>query len=73
MFEGDSVTINQRIERLNALIKSESENYGNVIYIDAYSYFKRNESIDSQYSYDGLHLSPYGYEILSELLISNLR
>lgn len=72
-FEGDTVTINQRIERLNALIKAESENYGNVIYIDAYSYFKRNESIDSQYSYDGLHLSPYGYEILSELLISNLR
>lgn len=72
-FEGDSESINQRIEQLNVLIKTESENYGNVVYIDAYSRFMTDGDMVGQYSYDGLHLSPYGYEILSELLISNLK
>lgn len=72
-FEGDSPSINQRIERLNSMIQRESEKYGNVVYIDAYSFFIADGDINPQYSYDGLHLSPYGYEVLSKLLNSNLR
>lgn len=72
-FVNDSTDINEKIERLNALIKKQTENYGNVIYIDAYSLFKSDGNINSQYSYDGLHLSPYGYEKLSQLLISCLK
>ena len=58
---------------LNALIKSRSNEYGNVVYIDAYSSMKKDGNINPQYSYDGLHMSPYGYEILSQLLISCLK
>lgn len=72
-FESDPDTINQKIEQLNALIKAETENYANVVYIDAYPDFVADGDMSGQYSYDGLHLSPYGYEILSKLLISNLR
>ncbi len=72
-FEGDSLSINQRIERLNSMIQSEAENYGNVVYIDAYSFFIADGDINPQYSYDGLHLTPYGYEVLSKLLNSKLR
>lgn len=72
-FANDSVDINDKIERLNELIKSGAENYGNIIYIDAYSYLANNEGIAPQYSYDGLHMSLYGYEKLSQLLISNLK
>lgn len=72
-FANDSTDINDKIERLNDLIKCGAENYGDIIYIDAYSCLKDNEGIAPQYSYDGLHMSPYGYEKLSQLLISCLK
>lgn len=72
-FANDSADINEKIERLNALIKSRSNEYGNVVYIDAYSSMKKDGNINHQYSYDGLHMNPYGYEILSQLLISCLK
>lgn len=72
-FESDANDINEKIQTLNALIKKEAEGYANIVYIDAFSRFINDDKIEKQYSYDGLHLSPYGYEILSELLISNLK
>ncbi len=72
-FESDVNDINEKIQALNALIKKEAEGYANIVYIDAFSRFINDDKIEKQYSYDGLHLSPYGYEILSELLISNLK
>ena len=72
-FKSDSPTVNEKIRELNALIKKEAEGYANIVYIDAFTRFINKDKIEMQYSYDGLHLSPYGYEILSEFLISNLK
>jgi lysophospholipase L1-like esterase len=37
----------------------------NIVYIDVFSKLLKDDAINMQYSYDGLHLNKHGYEILS--------
>lgn len=62
----DSENIHQKITSLNKKIQSKV-NGTSVVFIDVYEKFYKN-GMNSQYSYDGLHLNEYGYELLSESL-----
>lgn len=66
-FENDEVGMNEKIVRVNSQIKKLIESTP-IVYLDVYDVFFKDASIDMQLSYDGLHLSPYGYEILSSKL-----
>ena len=67
-FAGDAYNINETIETLNMQIKNLSNEYVSVKYIDVFESFMHDKEIDPQLFSDGLHLSPYGYEILSDYL-----
>lgn len=66
-FKSDSDSINNKIARINNLIKKRIDS-ANVHYIDVFNDLLKGDSIDMQYSYDGLHLSTYGYELISSRL-----
>lgn len=61
---------NANIAAFNALIESEVADMPTVTYLNVYSRFLLNGKINPQLYNDGLHLSPYGYEILAEALKS---
>lgn len=63
-FENDPDSINHKVARINNLIKKRIDST-NIHYIDVFDELSKGDSIDMQYSYDGLHLSPYGYELIS--------
>ena len=59
---------NIKIPQLNALIKKYAEENG-VFYLDYFSALNNGQNgIDKKYSYDGVHLTLEGYEILEPLL-----
>lgn len=66
-FSTDPADINKRIERLNQLIASGIGT--DVIYIDVYEMLTKDGNLNMQFSYDGLHLNDFGYEIISKELI----
>ena len=66
-FKSDSDSINSKVARINGLIKKQIDSTG-VHYIDVFDDLSKGDSIDMQYSYDGLHLSTYGYELISSRL-----
>ena len=66
-FANDPDSINHKIARINTLIKGKIAS-DNIHYIDVFESLSKGDSIDMQYSYDGLHLSPYGYELDSSRL-----
>ncbi len=59
--------INERIQKLNNLIKTEVEKSGiNITYADgAHEDFLENGTVNMNLFYDGLHPNKYGYEILT--------
>lgn len=66
-FENDPDSINYKVSRINNLIKKRI-NSTSIRYIDVFDELSKGDSIDMQYSYDGLHLSTYGYELISSRL-----
>ena len=66
-FKNDPDSINYKIARVNNQIKSKIDST-NVHYIDVFDDLLKGDSINMQYSYDGLHLSTYGYELISSRL-----
>ena len=66
-FENDADSINYKVARINGLIKERIDSTS-VHYIDVFDDLSKGDSIDMQYSYDGLHLSTYGYELISSRL-----
>lgn len=64
--------INEDIKLFNALVKEQVKDIDNIVYIDVYSDFLKGDEINLQYYYDGLHLSPFGYEILTKSLLNLL-
>ncbi|MBR3609095.1 MAG: SGNH/GDSL hydrolase family protein [Bacteroidales bacterium] len=63
-FNNEGKGINKKIEELNDRIKQEAIKQ-NITFVDVYSKLLKDESINMQYSYDGLHLNNYGYELLT--------
>ena len=66
-FKNDPDSINYKIASINSLIKKRIDSTS-VHYIDVFDELSKGDSIDMQYSYDGLHLSTYGYELISSRL-----
>lgn len=68
-FKGDPVDVNIIIALFNDRVKKDISDYPNIKYIDVYDDFLDGDHINYQYYSDGLHLSTYGYEILTSKLI----
>jgi len=66
-FKNDPDSINHKVARINSLIKKRIDSTS-VRYIDVFEELSKDDSIDMQYSYDGLHLNIYGYELISSRL-----
>lgn len=60
-------TDNNRIVEANSKIK-EISNQDNVTYIDLHDKFLKDNQLNSEYTYDGLHLNTNGYKIWKEYL-----
>lgn len=58
---------NEKIKRINNKIKYSIQDK-QIVYIDVYNLLELNGSINMQYSYDGLHLSHEGYELITKQL-----
>lgn len=71
-FQGnDEPELNTNIKMMNRAIRSEIESLGsgNIIYLDVYDDFlDKDGKLNVNLSYDGLHLNPEGYEILTDKL-----
>ena len=72
-FKSDIDGINERISKLNALIAERAGNYAAITYINMFEEFYKDGTLNIELSYDGLHLSPYGYEKLSNSLKKYLK
>ena len=66
-FMNDPDSINDKIRHINSLIKKNIAST-DIRYIDVFSDLSKGGSIDMQYSYDGLHLNSYGYELICSRL-----
>lgn len=64
---GDSDDMIERIGEINGKIKSKVEKTI-ISYINVYDTFLKENNLNMDYSYDGLHLNDAGYEVLSEAL-----
>lgn len=64
-FEGDKAELNHIIKLLNAMIKEKCLSRPTFTYMDVYSALERDNGIHPEYSFDGLHLSRQGYEIIT--------
>lgn len=71
-FKGDLHDINSDIEAFNSIVKGLVASIRSITYIDAYDCFMHNGKIDSQLYSDGLHMSQYGYEVLTSLILEAL-
>lgn len=63
-FKGDWDSINSKIQKINQLI-SEKIKDKEIVYIDVFSDMLKDETLNMEYSYDGLHLNPNGYELIT--------
>ena len=54
-----------RIELVNHEIQKRLEQIGNAVFVDVYDDFRLGNGINPEYTTDGTHLSPMGYELLT--------
>lgn len=71
-FTNDDPGVNERIRRFNQMVREISDNIPGIVYLDVYQDFIKDGKINPQLYNDGLHLSPYGYEILTQALLKEL-
>ena len=64
--------VNDDIAEFNAVVKHIVESMPAIVYMDVYDDFLHDGKIDFQLYSDKLHLSPYGYEILTKTLLQEL-
>jgi lysophospholipase L1-like esterase len=67
-FDGDDNDYNELINTFNKHIIEQAKNYQTINVIDVHDSFTKDGTMNGQFSYDGLHLNNYGYEILSSIL-----
>ncbi len=65
-------TSNERIARLNNKIQAEVALLSGITYIDVFALLLRNGTLHDAYTYDGLHLSIEGYELITNQLKKQL-
>ena len=70
-FDSDTVDFNGIIRPLNEKIRSAFAAYETVCYLPVFDdlYSADTESINWQFTYDGLHLNDLGYELITKKLI----
>lgn len=71
-FTSDRDDVNDDIAEFNAVVKHIVESMPAIVYMDVYEDFLHDGKIDFQLYSDKLHLSPYGYEILTKTLLQEL-
>ena len=71
-FTSDRDDVNDDIAEFNAVVKHIVESMPAIVYMDVYDDFLHDGKIDFQLYSDKLHLSPYGYEILTKTLLQEL-
>lgn len=71
-FTSDRDDVNDDIAEFNAVVKRMVESIPAIVYMDVYDDFLYDGKIDFQLYSDKLHLSPYGYEILTKTLLHEL-
>lgn len=71
-FTSDRDDVNDDIAEFNAVVKRMVESMPAIVYMDVYDDFLHDGKIDLQLYSDKLHLSPYGYEILTKTLLHEL-
>ena len=62
---------NENIRRLNTAIKAAVRGK-DITYVDVFDLLEKDGFINMQYSYDGLHLSQEGYELITKQLNKEL-
>lgn len=72
-FATDSEDINERISEFNQKVKDASPSYPNIVYLDVFDDFLDGDHINYQYYSDGLHLTLYGYELLTSKLLDYIQ
>lgn len=72
-FNNQDISINGHIRQFNSEIAAIVATRADIVYLKVFdSFINRDGHIRLQYYNDGLHLSPEGYEILSDALFRNL-
>lgn len=64
--------LNADIRAFNGMMQEMVANMPQIIYINVYDDFMRGSGVNVQLYDDGLHLSAYGYEILTKALLNKL-
>ena len=72
-FDTDKPGMNEIIKQLNAMIKERCLAIPSFTYLDVYQALEKGDGINPEYSYDGLHLSKQGYELITWELKKKLR
>jgi lysophospholipase L1-like esterase len=72
-FAGDAPGLNTIIKELNAIIKEKCLLIPSFTYLDVYHELEKDDGINPEYSYDGLHLSKQGYELITWILKKNIK
>ncbi len=69
-FKSDPSGVNDDIREFNDMVRGAVDLLPEVIYIDVYDDFLKDggQNISPEYYSDGLHLTPYGYEIMTTAL-----
>lgn len=70
-FTYDRNGLNDFIKKANSAIKERIKSMSDVRYIDVYDAMSRHGTINMEYSYDGLHLNIYGYEVVTKIIMNN--
>lgn len=65
---GIHVPERQEIDRINAFIKRQSQNYPNIKYLDLVELLDKNGELNTDFTDDGLHLNGEGLKNLAKLL-----
>ena len=72
-FAFDPPGMNAIIKALNIIIKEKCQAIPSFTYLDVYEDLVKGDGINPEYSYDGLHLSKQGYEMISWILKKELK
>lgn len=71
-YEGDPEDVNAKISSFNEKVKASLTAFPNIRYLDVYDDFLYKDHLNYQLYSDGLHLTTYGYQVLSYKLNSAL-
>ncbi len=64
-FEGEKSEANRLIRQLNTVVEQKCLSRSSFTYIDVYAALEKGDGINPEYSFDGLHLSKQGYELIT--------